>query len=261
MSLDTVPIWIFFVGTIILVMASIEAGYRLGRVAHRRSEDEKEAPVTGVSGSVLGLTAFMLAFTFGMAAQRYDDRKSLVRDDANAIRTSYQRADFLPEPDRLEAKKLLREYLDIRVAFAQANSIEPQHVKAVRDVTDRIQRRLWVMAVANAEKDMNSDVAALYVDSLNNLFEINASRLAVGLQSRIPFGIWFVLYGLTIFGMMSIGYHAGIVESRRSTSTLILALSFAMVIVVIASLDRPGGYVRVTQQPLADLQSFIASGR
>ena len=86
MSVDTVPIWVFFVGTILVVMASIEAGYRLGR--HRRSEDEKEAPISGVSGAILGLTAFILAFTFGIVAERYDARKALVRDDANAIRTT-----------------------------------------------------------------------------------------------------------------------------------------------------------------------------
>lgn len=258
MSVDAVPIWVFFVGTILVVMASIEAGYRLGR--HRRSEDEKEAPISGVSGAILGLTAFILAFTFGIVAERYDARKALVRDDANAIRTTYLRANFLPEPHRAEAKNLLRRYLDLRVAFAHANSIEPGRVRALRVDTDRIQRRLWDIAVVNAERDMNSDVAALYIESLNNVFEVNASRLAVGLQARVPIGIWFVLYGLMIFGMMSIGYHAGIVGSKRSKSTLILAISFAMVITVIASLDRPGGYIRVTQQPLVDLQGFIAAG-
>lgn len=150
MSVDTVPIWVFFVGTILVVMASIEAGYRLG--SHRRSEDEKEAPISGVSGAILGLTAFILAFTFGIVAERYDARKALVRDDANAIRTTYLRANFLPEPHRAEAKNLLRRYLDLRVAFAHANSIEPGRVRALRVDTDRIQRRLWDIAVVNAEK-------------------------------------------------------------------------------------------------------------
>jgi uncharacterized membrane protein SirB2 len=73
--------------------------------------------------------------------------------------------------------------------------------------------------------------------------------------------IWLVLYGLVILGMMSIGYHTGIAGSKRSNAGFILALSFAMVIVVIASLDRPGAYVRVSQQPLADLRAFMAADR
>ena len=258
MSVDSIPIWVFFVGTILVVLASIYAGLRLGSSAHRRSQDEKEAPISGVSGAVLGLTAFMLVFTFSIVAERYDARKALVREDANAIRTTYLRSSFLPEPGRAETKALLGKYLDLRLKFVRANGIEP--LGTVQVETDRIQRRLWDIAVSNAERDMNSDVAALYIESLNNVFEIHASRVALGLQARIPIGVWVVLYALTILGMLSMGYHAGIAGSKWSKATLILALSFAMVNTMIAALDRPGGS-RVTQQPLVDLLGFIAAGK
>ena len=84
-----------------------------------------------------------------------------------AIRTAWQRSDFLPETDRPEASALLRKYVDDRVQFAQAGSLDPQRVKTILADTQRIQNQLWSMAVANARKDMNSDVAALYIDSLN----------------------------------------------------------------------------------------------
>ena len=72
-------------------------------------------------------------------------------------------------------------------------------------------------------------------------------------------GIWFALYSLTILGMVSLGYHAGIAGSKRSRATWIVAISFGMVIALIASLDRPGGFIKVAQQPLIDLQEFIAA--
>ena len=124
--------------------------------------------------------------------------------------------------------------------------------------TDRIQRRLWAIAVANAARDMNSDVAALYIESLNEMERVHASRLAIGVRMRVPMGIWLVLYALTILGMLSMGYHAGIAGSKRSKATWMVALAFGLVIALIASLDRPGGLVRVTQQPLADVQAFMA---
>ena len=77
MNLDLVPIWVVFIGTVLLVMVFIEVGYRLGGVAHRKSVDEKETPVSGVSATVLGLTAFILAFSFSIVTQRYDTRKTL----------------------------------------------------------------------------------------------------------------------------------------------------------------------------------------
>ena len=256
MNLDAVPIWILFVGTGLLVLATIEVGFRFGTSAHR-SETEKESPVSGVSGTILGLTAFMLAFSFGIVAERYDSRKALVREDANAIRTTWLRAAFLPESDRSETRALIRSYLDLRLTFTQGNDVTPSRVRDVLQRTDEIQRRLWAIAVANGKKDLNSDVAALYVDSLNEVFDIHALRKAIGLQTRVPRGVWISLYGLIVLGMLSVGYHTGIAGSKRSKATVILALSFSLVTTLIAVLDRPGSAARVTQQPLVDVQTTI----
>ena len=257
MRMDTIPIWAVFVGTIIAVMIALEAGYRLGRMFHRRSEDEKESPVSAIAGAILGLAAFMLAFTFGIVSDRFFARLSLVREEANAIRTAYQRADFLPDPERSESRRLLREYVDLRLDFTQAGSIERERVRELLSETVPIQDRLWEVAVANARRDMNSDVGALYIESVNEIIELQALRMALGVQARIPLEIWLVLTSVTVLGMMALGYHSGIAGSKRSLSTLILALSFALVIAVIASLDRPTGFVQVSQQPMIDLRRSL----
>lgn len=258
--MDIIPIWALFIGTIVLVMASIEAGYLLGSVAHRRSPEETESPVSAMAGAILGLTAFILAFTFGIVTDRYDARKGLVREEANAIGTAALRADFLPEPDRDEAKALFKEYLELRVEFAQSRNIEQERVDNLMSETKKIQVRLWDMAVANARKDMNSDVAALYIDSVNQVIDIHALRVALGIQARVPAAIWLVLYALTILGMMGVGYQTGIAGSKRSMARPILALSFALVFLVIAALDRPDtGFIKVTQQPLIDLRDSMES--
>ena len=258
MSLDSVPVWLLFAGTIFLVLMSIEGGYRLGRLARRRSEDEKEATVSNVASAILALVAFMMAFTFGIVSDRFFTRLSLVREEANAVRTAYRRADFLPDTERVEAKQLLIKYVDDRIAFAQAGSLERERVLEFLSQTAPIQDRLWAVAVANARRDMNSDVGALYIESINEVIEIQALRMALGVQARIPLEIWFVLTCVTILGMTAMGYHAGIAGSKRSLSTVILALSFAMVIAVIASLDRPTGFITVSQQPLIDLRRSFA---
>jgi hypothetical protein len=116
------------------------------------------------------------------------------------------------------------------------------------------------MAVTNARKDMNSDVAALYIESLNEVFAVHASRVAVGLQMRIPVGIWLALAILTILGMMAVGYQAGIAGSKRTLAMPLLAIAFASVIALIGSLDRPTVVITtVPQQPLIDLLSSMKS--
>src|SRR5450755_5070890 len=95
--LDYLPIWGLFGATVVIALLSIEGGYRLGRYRHRHSEDEKEAPVGAIVGATLGLLAFILAFTFGLAASRFDARRQIVgrgsqfdRDDLFARRTAPQ---------------------------------------------------------------------------------------------------------------------------------------------------------------------------
>jgi len=257
--MDAFPLWVLSGATLLAVIVAIEGGYRLGAAAHARSEDEKESPVSAIAATILALLAFMMAFTFGIVSDRYDARKALVREEANAIRTAWFRSDFLPEPDRSRAVSLLKDYVDGRVAAVQSGDVA--RVRRAGVETVRIQRELWDMAVANARKDMNSDVAALYIESLNDVSNIHASRMAVGLNTRIPSGIWLAFYALVILSMVGVGYHAAIAGSRRSGIMLILALSFSLVITLIAALDRAqGGYLPVSQQPLQDVRSLMDSG-
>jgi hypothetical protein len=259
-SMDMVPIGLLFGITVFLVVAAIESGYRLGQRARRSSEDEKESPVSAISGTILGLLAFILAFTFAIVSDRFDARKALVREEANAIRTAYSRSDFLPEPDHNQATTVLREYVDARLAVAQKGISREQFAAAMLEA-DQYQRQLWEMAVANARKDMNSDVAALYIEALNEVTNVHWLRVAIGAQTRIPTAIWLVLYALIILGMMGVGYQTAIAGSGRTSAILILALSFSLVVALIAELDRPQSeLISVTHRPLEDLRTWMAVG-
>ena len=83
---DALPLWALYIITAVVIFFAVEAGWRLGNRKRRRQRAgyEKEVPVGAVVGSMLGL----LAFTFGMAATRYDSRKDLVLQEANAIGTT-----------------------------------------------------------------------------------------------------------------------------------------------------------------------------
>lgn len=255
MIIDALPIWILFLVTAALVVLSVEVGFRLGKIVHRRTEDERESPVSAIAGAILGLLAFMLAFTFSIASDRYDTKKGLVREEANVLRTVWQRSDFLQAPERVKTKTLLREYVNTRIAFAQSSA--PDNAEAsIRDAV-RIQQELWAAAVLNAKTDpfMNSDIGALYVESINQIADLHALRVNQGLQARVPTGIWFVLYVLLILGMIAVGYQTAIAESRRPRVTTILAISFSLVIALIAALDHPlSRFISISQQPLVNLQ-------
>ncbi len=113
------------------------------------------------------------------------------------------------------------------------------------------------MAVAYSRVD-NSDVTALYLESLNELINFHALRVSVGLQMRIPPGIWQALFALIVLSMFTVGYQTAIAGSRRSWARVILALSFSLVIALIAAIDNPkGNFITVSQQPLENLQAAM----
>jgi hypothetical protein len=114
------------------------------------------------------------------------------------------------------------------------------------------------MAVANARQDMNSDVAALYVESLNDLVDAEAMRVATAWHARIPGVIWSVFFVITALAMLGFGYHMAIAGSRRTKTAFILILSFSLMIALIADLDRPqSGFLSVSQRPLIELQTLM----
>src|ERR1700745_4512227 len=95
--LDALPLWALFISILLVVLLSVEFGYRLGKYRRARHEQEKQAPLGTMVGATLGLLAFILAFTFGLAAARFDTRGQVLLDEANAIGTTYLTAGLIPE--------------------------------------------------------------------------------------------------------------------------------------------------------------------
>src|SRR5258705_12040057 len=106
---------LMFLIPFVLVLIPILLGQRYGLYRKRKSEDAQHAPVGAVVGAAFGLLAFMLAITFQIAANRYDARKQLLLEEVTKIRTAYLRAGLIPEPYGSSTKKLLVEYVDLRV--------------------------------------------------------------------------------------------------------------------------------------------------
>lgn len=260
MIIDLVPVWLLFFLMVGVVMLSSEIGYRIGLKVWGKAKAERESPASAISGTILGLQAFMLAFTFGIVSDRYDTKKSLVREEASAIRSAWHLADFLPEPERARSKSLFKDYLDQRISLVEKGDLHL--ITLSLDKTLSMQRELWDIAVVNGKADMNSDIGSLYVESLNEIANLNANRLTIGLQARIPTAIWAVLMSLLVLGMISVGYYTAIADSRRSRVSTVLAVAFSLVIALIAALDNPGGRLMpIPQQPLINLQSELTSSR
>jgi hypothetical protein len=180
-TLDALPLWGFFTLTLVLVLLAIEGGYRLGRFRVTHAEHEKEAPVGAMVAAMLGLLAFILAFTFGLAAQRFDTRRQVLLDEANAIGTTYLRAAMLTQHEE-EIRALLRDYVDVRLNAVQTRGALAEGIRQ----SEVLQNRLWDHAVALARDNPDSIVVGLFVQSLNEVIDLHAKRVTAGVRNRIP---------------------------------------------------------------------------
>lgn len=254
--MDFIPLEWIFILTVLLLYGALEVGYRIGNMYSEEEKKLREKISSSNAGSVLSILAFLLVFTFGIVYNRYDLRKELLRNEANMIKTAVLRSDFLPEQERAETSKFFSNYIDLRISSDAGSS---ELVQNVIDESNVIQKKLWKIAVENARKEMNSEMDALYIESLNEMFNQQALRIAVGLQARVPLALWLMLYLAVILGMFCVGYEAAISRSfKRSWLTPIMVLTFTLMIFLIASLDRPDSNImQVSHQPLIDLKQWI----
>ena len=247
--LDALPLWALFVSILAIVLLSVECGYRLGNYRRSRHEQEKEAPLGTMVGATLGLLAFILAFTFGLAAARFDSRRQVLLDEANAIATTYLRAGMLPERGE-QIRGLLREYVGARLEAVRSGNV----AEGVRR-SEELQQKVWSEAETLGQKNASSIVVGMFVQSLNQMIDLHAERLQAGLRSRIPGAIWLGLFAVAALSLAAMGYHAGLSGTRRSLAIVAVAVTFSVVIELIADLDRPReGILRVSQQALLDVQ-------
>src|SRR5262245_19790060 len=237
--LDRIPLWGFFVLTVLMTLVPLQLGQRFGARRREMTDHEPEGPVGNVVGATIVLLGFMMALTMGAATTRYEARKDALIDGVNAIETAYRNAALLPEPHPAEIRKLLRVYVEIRLEMPQ-NFDEPDEIRKLDARVREVQNALWEHAKALAKEDRNSEIYALFTSSLNQVFQVHNKLVILGAQYRIPFVVWVVLLVITIICMFGVGFHFGLVGKRSMIANWMLVLTFTLVMTVIFDLDQPG---------------------
>jgi len=252
--LDPVPIGVVFILFMVLTFGCFEGGFRLGVWWQAREPGEQEGPTDMLVGSLLGLMAFVLAITLGLATDRYDARRGLVVAEANAITTAYQRADYLPAAEGARLKALLRAYVPLRIVT------DPAAVPANIAASAALARQMWAIIVAAAQAGDNSDLIASLGESLNEIVAVSEQRVVAGVYARVPQSIMLLLLAGSALSLAMVGYSAGIKGRRSVLTAAVLILTLGVVTILVVDLDRPQeGLLKVSQQALVDAQRFIAA--
>ena len=251
--LDSIPLLVVTVMFAIITFACYEIGFRIGRWWQARMPGEQEGPTDVLIGSLLALMAFLLAVTMSMASDRFDARRGMVVAEANAIGTAYLQADYLPQPATDEMRELLRQYLPLRVA---GDDIELVSANIAR--SKELHAEMWRIAAEVARSGHSPDLVASFGDSLTEIVNLNESRVVSGLYARVPETVLLLLLAGSALALGMVGYSAGLSGRRSILSAIVLVVALGAVLTLVMDLDRPQeGFLRVSQQALLDVQSWI----
>lgn len=257
---DSLPAWIVFCASAAVFFVSSETGFRIGRFV-RKSRDHLESGSTGiVTGSILGLVSFLLAFTFSIAAANFSERRGVVLDEANAIGTAYLRADLLPEAQAEQLKSELIRYAEMRASVSKKNFSVDDYFEII-GVSEEVHAKIWPLVVQVA-REAPSPITALVVASVNDVIDMHTVRVAVGVRHTIPDVIWFALYAISALALATTGYRFGASFKARSELLPGMVLAFACIVTLIADLDDPRhGFLMNDQTPMQDLLKSMQPGQ
>jgi hypothetical protein len=206
-----------------------------------------------VEAASLTLLGLIIGFAFSMAISRYDQRKNLEEEEANAIGTEIVRADLLPAPDADKTRKLLVEYLGLRIQNYQA--VDAERVRSIDARTGQVQSRLWAAVSGPASADPTM-VKAIVVTGMNDVLNSQGYTQAAW-WNRIPQAAWLLMLMIGVCCNGLVGYGAQNPHAGRGLLLIlpaVVAISFAL----IADIDSPrGGLIRVAPLNLIALADSL----
>jgi hypothetical protein len=237
-----------------LLMAAVEAGFRLAVLTSVHLDEERRGQIAASRDALGILLSLLLGFTLAMALPRFDLRKQLVLDEANAIGTTSLRAGILPEAQRGSVRALLLQYVRTRQAYSHAVPGDSQLGDAIAR-TKTLQASLWRQA-EDAGRQSPTAISALFIASLNETIDLSEKRLAA-LENRIPPTIWLMLTLIAVLTCLVSGYGQ---RRRFWLIAIIFPLMIAIVMGLIADLDSPrSGFLRVDVRSLERLSRDLAA--
>jgi hypothetical protein len=188
----------------------------------------------------------------GMASDRFDARRAIVLDEANAIGTTYLRAGYLPEPASSQIRELLREYVPLRIRTSSSDDLQGDIQKS-----QAILNQLWTIAEGVAKTTNQGDLVSTFIESLNDTIDLHETRVTAA-SARVPETVVLLLIIGSALTLGMVGFSAGLTRRRSLLSAAVLIIALGAVITIVVDLDRPReGFIQVSQQPLIDVQQQI----
>jgi hypothetical protein len=237
------------------LLGATAIGLAVGHKMHAHAETLSE-PFAVLQAALLGVVGLVLAFGLSLAVGRYESRRTAVVTEANAIERTYLRAQTLHEPVRSSSLARLKRYTDttIRLSAAIPGSAQAEHAAADGE---HLQRELWGLAGQSLADAPQASAPRLYVESLNDMIDTQAERIA-GLGNRVPGAVIVLeIVGAVVALSLLSAYLAFL--GRGAVGVVLAAALVSLLLLVTFDLDRPTrGLITVPTKPLLETRASMA---
>lgn len=255
--LSSLPLTGLTLFVLITMLLAAFVGHAVHRwVRHRAKDGEKEDhnQESYLVGSMLGFLALLMAFSFSMALDRYEERRHLVIQEANAIGTAYLRTQLLDEPHRGRLSGLLVAYTDSRIALGTGNHAGLDRQLAMND---RLLTDIWAAVTAARDSANAHGITTAILITFNEVIDLDTER-KVARQVRVPAPVLMLLYWFLIMTAAVVGY---VLDERRARlGAFVLFVLLSMYVSIIADLNRPAsGNIKESQEPMLMLRQSLKS--
>jgi hypothetical protein len=235
-------------------MGATGVGLLVGRHLGRRSDLLRE-PFAALQTALLGVVGLILAFGLALAVGRYESRRAAVVEEANAIGTTYLRAQTLAEPFRTGSLDRLVRYTDTSIRLSHSVPGSSAADDAVAD-GQQLQRELWALAGEALDSAPIASAPRLYVDSLNEMIDMQTVRVS-GLNNRVPPAVLWLEVAAAAVALGLLAVYLAIL-GRGAVTVLLAAGLVTLLLLVTFDLDRPTrGMIRVPATALTDLRASM----
>ncbi len=255
--MDIIRIVVLFAGGLFLgLLLFQEAGRRLGVRRLAAEPEGARAGLGAVEGAVFALMGLLVAFSFSGAATRFDARRHLIVEEANAVGTAYLRLDLLPADAQPKMRDLFRRYMDERLdVYRNVPDIAAAKEALARSIA--LQGEIWNGAVDASRAEPQARM--LLMPALNAMFDIAAARTAA-IQMHPPTVIFAMLGLVALACALLAGHSMAGLKKRSLLHSLGFAIILTLTVYVILDLEYPRvGLIRVDpmDKVLADVRQSM----
>ena len=235
---------LLILGMLVAILALLGIGHRLGSRRLAGETEQERVGLVSIETAIFGLLGLIFAFTYAGAANRFEQRRALSIQEANAVGTAYLRLDLLADAPKAVLKEKLRRAGSLQVAAYEALP-DVAAFEAKLGQAKSLQAEIWDGAVA-AAREGPAPTAQLLLPALNDMIDVTSTRESL-VRVHTPGAILATLVVLALFCSVLAGY--GLAGSRTLSRYLHMggfAVVMTLTIYVVLDYDHPRfGLIRV----------------